>query len=68
MIVASAESSYWTHTALIQAIIGIWFAASHQPWIVGPFSNPGIAILSLTLHRIYILCFWSCALAQNMPK
>ena len=26
-------SDYWTTDLLIQAIIGIWFAASHQPWM-----------------------------------
>ena len=34
MVDASKESDYWTPNALIQAIVGIWFAASHQPWIV----------------------------------
>jgi len=34
LIESSRESSYWTPDLLIQAIIGIWFAASHQPWIV----------------------------------
>jgi len=33
LIASSRESSYWTPDLLIQAIIGIWFAASHQPWI-----------------------------------
>ncbi|MCJ1248353.1 hypothetical protein MMC30_005570 [Trapelia coarctata] len=33
LIESSRESSYWTPDLLIQAIIGIWFAASHQPWI-----------------------------------
>ncbi|MCJ1349613.1 hypothetical protein MMC31_007854 [Peltigera leucophlebia] len=32
-IESSKESHYWTDNALIQAVIGIWFAASHQPWI-----------------------------------
>ena len=34
MIQASKDSEYWTPNTLIQAIVGIWFAASHQPWIV----------------------------------
>ena len=34
MVEASAESKYWNHNNLIQAVIGLWFAASHQPWIV----------------------------------
>ncbi|MCJ1454854.1 hypothetical protein MMC28_005207 [Mycoblastus sanguinarius] len=33
MMEASEDSSYWTPIAVAQAIIGIWFAASHQPWI-----------------------------------
>ena len=36
LIEASKDSSYWTDDALIQAIIGIWFGVSHQPWIVRP--------------------------------
>lgn len=32
---ASEESSYWTPITVAQALLGIWFAASHQPWIVG---------------------------------
>ena len=34
MMEASKESSYWTPIAVVQALLGIWFAASHQPWIV----------------------------------
>ena len=30
---ASKISDYWTTNLLIQAILGIWFAASHQPWM-----------------------------------
>ena len=30
---ASTSSSYWTTDLLIQAVLGIWFAASHQPWM-----------------------------------
>ncbi|MCJ1475924.1 hypothetical protein MMC13_004588 [Lambiella insularis] len=33
MIEASKEYPYWTADRLIQAMVGIWFAASHQPWI-----------------------------------
>ena len=36
MMEASLESNYWTPIAVAQALLGIWFAASHQPWIVGP--------------------------------
>lgn len=34
MIESSKDSQYWTDDTLIQAVIGIWFAASHQPWVV----------------------------------
>ncbi|KAL8959281.1 MAG: hypothetical protein Q9183_005662, partial [Haloplaca sp. 2 TL-2023] len=34
MIEASEESNYWTPEVLSQALLGYWFAASHQPWIV----------------------------------
>ncbi|KAI9690295.1 MAG: hypothetical protein M1822_009256 [Bathelium mastoideum] len=33
MFQASKESRYWSASLLIQATLGIWFAASHQPWI-----------------------------------
>ena len=36
MVEASADNSkYWTDEILFQAMLGIWFAAAHQPWIVG---------------------------------
>ncbi|KAI4267853.1 MAG: hypothetical protein LQ337_008153, partial [Flavoplaca oasis] len=25
--------SYWTPNIIVQALIGIWFAAAHQPWV-----------------------------------
>lgn len=36
---ASTDSTYWTPIAVIQALLGIWFAASHQPWIVSSTSE-----------------------------
>ncbi|KAI9709132.1 MAG: hypothetical protein M1820_003578 [Bogoriella megaspora] len=33
MLKASKESTYWSPSLLIQATLGIWFAASHQPWM-----------------------------------
>ncbi|KAL9133122.1 MAG: hypothetical protein Q9175_005700 [Cornicularia normoerica] len=33
LIESSKGSDYWTPNMLIQAIVGMWFAASHQPWI-----------------------------------
>ena len=59
MIEASTESSYWTHTLVIQATLGIWFAASHQPWIVRSHQS---IVLSATdgeknLHFVFLeLC------------
>ncbi|KAL8871900.1 MAG: hypothetical protein Q9174_002369 [Haloplaca sp. 1 TL-2023] len=41
MIEASEDSSYWTPTVLSQALLGYWFAASHQPWIVGVPAGKG---------------------------
>ena len=35
MLEASKDSSFWTPLAIAQTILGVWFAASHQPWIVG---------------------------------
>ena len=48
MIEASQDSEYWTNTAIIQAIIGIWFAASHQPWLV--------SIVFYSLHIDELMC------------
>ncbi|KAL9074039.1 MAG: hypothetical protein Q9157_004529 [Trypethelium eluteriae] len=33
MIKLSEGSTYWTPDVLMQAVVGIWFAASHQPWV-----------------------------------
>ncbi|KAI9691509.1 MAG: hypothetical protein M1822_007580 [Bathelium mastoideum] len=33
MIHLSQDSTYWEPDVLMQAIVGIWFAASHQPWV-----------------------------------
>jgi cytochrome P450 len=33
MIHHTRDSDYWTTNLIIQAVVGIWFAASHQPWI-----------------------------------
>lgn len=33
LIDQTRNSDYWTTDLLIQAVVGIWFAASHQPWI-----------------------------------
>lgn len=35
LVISSNDLEYWTPDRLIQAVVGIWFAASHQPWIVG---------------------------------
>ncbi|KZZ88360.1 cytochrome P450 [Moelleriella libera RCEF 2490] len=33
MIEMTKESGYWTPELLSQSLLGIWFAASHQPWL-----------------------------------
>ncbi|KAL8719998.1 MAG: hypothetical protein Q9225_003068 [Loekoesia sp. 1 TL-2023] len=33
LVASSVDLEYWTPDRLIQAVVGIWFAASHQPWI-----------------------------------
>ncbi|KAG6990988.1 cytochrome P450 [Physcia stellaris] len=33
MLEGSKDSNFWTPLAVIQGLLGIWFAASHQPWI-----------------------------------
>ena len=57
---ASEESAYWTPTLVIQAIIGIWFAASHQPWTVSDhqFQQPlYVTDLGKNLHFVFLeLC------------
>ena len=39
MVEAAKDSTYWTPLTIAQAFIGLWFAASHQPWIVGIASS-----------------------------
>ena len=34
MMSLSEGNAYWTPEVLAQALLGIWFAASHQPWMV----------------------------------
>ncbi|KAF4628994.1 hypothetical protein G7Y89_g9153 [Cudoniella acicularis] len=33
MVELNPDPSYWTPAMLAQAILGIWFAAAHQPWM-----------------------------------
>ncbi|KAI4217027.1 MAG: hypothetical protein LQ349_009069, partial [Xanthoria aureola] len=49
MIDASRDSSYWTPNIVVQALIGIWFAAAHQPWV-----NLDFAFLELCQRPEYI--------------
>lgn len=60
LIASSRESSYWTPDRLIQAIIGIWFAASHQPWI-----NLHFMFLELCARPAYIPLLRAEVLAQE---
>lgn len=30
---SAADRSYWTPERLSQSILGLWLAASHQPWV-----------------------------------
>ena len=59
---SSIGSSYWTAEGLAQAIIGIWFAASHQPWIVRTLEvslglQQALMVLHQNLHFIILeLC------------
>ncbi|MCJ1461139.1 hypothetical protein MMC28_011521 [Mycoblastus sanguinarius] len=49
MIEATRDMEYWSSNVLIQAIVGIWFAASHQPW-----TSLHFALLELCRHPEYI--------------
>ena len=33
------DNEYWTPDVSAQALLGIWFAAAHQPWMVSNHSN-----------------------------
>jgi len=33
MVELNPDPGYWTPAILAQAILGIWFAAAHQPWM-----------------------------------
>ncbi|PQE12393.1 cytochrome P450 protein [Rutstroemia sp. NJR-2017a BVV2] len=43
------NKEYWTPDNLAQALLGIWFAASHQPWM-----NLDFVVLELCSHPEYI--------------
>ncbi|PQE22390.1 cytochrome P450 protein [Rutstroemia sp. NJR-2017a WRK4] len=43
------NKDYWTPDNLAQALLGIWFAASHQPWM-----NLDFVVLELCSHPEYI--------------
>ena len=49
MLEASKDSNFWTPFAVAQALLGIWFAASHQPWI-----NLHFMFLELCTRREYV--------------
>ncbi|KAI4214045.1 MAG: hypothetical protein LQ351_003449 [Letrouitia transgressa] len=49
MVSSSLDSAYWTTNVLIQALIGLWIAAGHQPWI-----NLHFAICELSSRPEYI--------------
>jgi hypothetical protein len=34
MMELTEGNEYWTTDIAAQALLGIWFAASHQPWMV----------------------------------
>jgi hypothetical protein len=40
---------YWTPPILAQSLLGIWFAASHQPWM-----NLDFVMLELCSHQEYV--------------
>ena len=61
MLEASADSKYWTHSLVIQAILGIWFAASHQPWIVGHIDSHGNVLLLTFCQNLHFVFLELCA-------
>lgn len=49
MMSLSEGNSYWTPEVLAQALLGIWFAASHQPWM-----NLDFVLLELCSRPEYV--------------
>jgi hypothetical protein len=45
MFELNPDPDYWTPAILAQAILGIWFAAAHQPWM-----NLDFIVLELSKH------------------
>ncbi|KAL9121511.1 MAG: hypothetical protein Q9187_001931 [Circinaria calcarea] len=45
----SKGSNYWTPKVLAQALLGVWFAAAHQPWM-----NLDFVLLELCTRPEYI--------------
>lgn len=43
------KRDYWTPEAVSQAVLGIWFAAAHQPWM-----NIDFILLELCSRQEYI--------------
>ena len=67
MLEGSKDSNFWTPLAVIQGLLGIWFAASHQPWIVRITSRV-LRREAEVAKRISILFSWNFAIAQNMSS
>lgn len=49
MELSEDRRDYWTPPVLAQALLGIWFAASHQPWM-----NLDFVVLELCTRPEYI--------------
>lgn len=49
MMSLSEGNAYWTPEVLAQALLGIWFAASHQPWM-----NLDFVLLELCARPEYV--------------
>lgn len=60
MVDSSRDSAYWTTNVLIQALVGLWIAAGHQPWI-----NLHFAICELCDRPEYIDLLRAELLAQE---
>ena len=61
MLEASKDSKYWTHSLIIQALLGIWFAASHQPWIVRLVVCSRIVLLLIFCQNLHFVFLELCA-------
>ena len=70
MVESGKDSNYWDAYTLAQALLGIWFAASHQPWVVYDSLPSSLIVLTHVLRclRTYTSSSSSFAHGKSMSS